>query len=100
MAGEIIWTFRAKIELIEILNYWLIRNQSNTFSKKLNNLIISQLNLIIEYPKIGRKTDIPNVYVKVIKDYLLYYEFIGSDLYILTIRHGKKDTKTLKIKSN
>ena len=70
MAGEIIWTFRAKIELIEILNYWLIRNQSNTFSKKLNNLIISQLNLIIEYPKIGRKTDIPNVYVKVIKDYL------------------------------
>jgi len=70
MAGEIIWTFRAKIELIEILNYWLIRNQSNIFSKKLNNLIISQLNLIIEYPKIGRKTDIPNVYVKVIKYYL------------------------------
>ena len=70
MAGEIIWTFRAKIELIEILNYWLIKKQSNIFSKKLNNLIISQLNLIIEYPKIGRKTDIPNVYVKVIKYYL------------------------------
>ncbi len=98
MAEKIIWTVKAKKELIEILQYWIERNKSNNFSLKLNSLIESQLNLIIEQPKIGRKTDIPNVYIKVIHKYLLYYEFINNTLYILTIRHGSQNPKTLNIK--
>lgn len=98
MAEKIIWTVKAKKELIEILQYWIERNKSNNFSSKLNSLIESQLNLIIEQPKIGRKTDIPNVYIKVIHKYLLYYEFINNTLYILTIRHGSQNPKTLNIK--
>lgn len=98
MAEKIIWPVKAKKELIEILQYWIERNKSNNFSLKLNSLIESQLNLIIEQPKIGRKTDIPNVYIKVIHKYLLYYEFINNTLYILTIRHGSQNPKTLTIK--
>lgn len=98
MVEKIIWTVKAKKELIEILQYWIERNKSNNFSSKLNSLIESQLNLIIEQPKIGRKTDIPNVYIKVIHKYLLYYEFINNTLYILTIRHGSQNPKTLNIK--
>ena len=98
MAKQIIWSKKAQDELIEILEYWINRNRSNTFSIKLNALIEEQLNLIIEYPRIGRKTDIENVYIKVIHKYLLYYEFVDSNLHILTIRHGSKNPKTLKIK--
>ncbi|WP_407928655.1 hypothetical protein [Chryseobacterium sp. C-71] len=46
----------------------------------------------------GRKTDIKDVKVKVIQKYLLYYEIIGENLYVLTIRHGSKNPKTSKIK--
>jgi toxin YoeB len=74
MAGEIIWSPKAKSELIEILEYWVNRNKSNVYSLKLNQLIQEQLIFILEFPKIGRKTDIKNVYVKIIIDYLLYYE--------------------------
>ena len=98
MAQKIVWTQKAKRELIDILQYWVDRNKSNTFSLKLNSLIESQLNLILEQPKIGRKTDIPNVYIKVINKYLLYYEFVNDTLYILTIRHGSQNSENIQLK--
>ncbi|MFV0565176.1 MAG: type II toxin-antitoxin system RelE/ParE family toxin [Flavobacteriaceae bacterium] len=98
MVGKIIWTENAKNELVEILQYWIHRNKSNLFSIKLNTLIKEQLNLILDFPEIGKASDIPNVRIKMVHDYLLYYEFINGSLYILTIRHGSRNPKTLKLK--
>lgn len=98
MVKEIIWTQRAKRELIEILEYWNDRNKSNRFSIRLNNLIEEQINLISQFPTISRRTDIDNVHVKVVHKYLLYYEIVDDVLYILTFRHGSKDPNTLKIR--
>lgn len=90
MAKQIVWTSKAKGELIDILTYWINRNKSKSFSIKLNNLIKEHLQLISEFPETGRKTDITGVYVKIIQKYLLYYEVIDDRVYILTIRHGIK----------
>lgn len=98
MAKQIIWTVKAKNELIDILDYWNYRNKSTTFSKKLNNLITEQLCLILDFPETGRKTDIENVRVKIIQKYLLYYQLIDENLYVLTIRHGSKNPKSLRLK--
>ncbi|SDQ11590.1 Plasmid stabilization system protein ParE [Chryseobacterium soldanellicola] len=98
MAKQIIWTNKAKNELIDILKYWIERNKSNSFSIKLNNLIKEHLDLIAEFSETGRKTDIDNVNIKIIHKYLLYYEVINDKIYVLTIRHGSKDPKTLKLK--
>lgn len=98
MAKKIIWTNKAKRELIDILKYWIERNKSNTFSIKLNNLITEQLKLIAEFPESGKRTDIPNVSLKIIHKYLLYYEMADENIYILTIRHGSKNPQTLKLK--
>ncbi|WP_336690085.1 MULTISPECIES: type II toxin-antitoxin system RelE/ParE family toxin [unclassified Chryseobacterium] len=72
MAKQIIWTKRASNEWLDILQYWINRNKSNSFSIKLNNLIKNNLELLSEFPDIGRKTDIPNVSVKIVHKYLLY----------------------------
>lgn len=98
MAKQIVWTLRAKNDLVEILDYWNHRNKSTIFSVKLYGFIDEQLNLISEYPTIGRKADVENVYVKVIHKYLLFYEILDDTLYVLTIRHGSKNPKTLKLK--
>ena len=98
MAGKIIWAPKAKSELLEILKYWLNRNKSNTYSLKLNTLIQEQLLFILEFPKICRKTDIETVYVKIIGSYLLFYELENGNLHVLTIIHGKRNPKTLKLK--
>ncbi len=98
MVKQIVWTSKARNEFVEILQYWINRNKSNSFSLKLNALLEEQLNLIAEFPQIGRKTDIPNVNIKVIQQYLLYYEIVDESLYVLTIRHGSKNPKTLKLR--
>lgn len=98
MAKKIIWSNKAKRELIDILKYWVERNQSKAFSIKLNDLITEQLKLIAEFPESGKRTDIPNVSLKIIHKYLLYYEIADEKIYILTIRHGSKNPKTLKLK--
>ena len=98
MAKQLIWSRRAQNALIEIFEYWINRNNSNTFSTKLNSLIEEQIYLLLENPKIGRKTDNENVYIKVIHKYLLYYELVEKQLHILTIRHGSKNPKTLNLK--
>ncbi|WP_312390780.1 type II toxin-antitoxin system RelE/ParE family toxin [Chryseobacterium sp.] len=98
MAKRIIWSEKAKNELTDILKYWINRNKSKSFSIKLNNLIKEHLELISEFPETGRKTDIINVYVKIVQKYLLYYEVIDDCIYILTIRHGSKNPKTIKLK--
>ena len=71
MAGEIIWSPKAKSELIEILEYWVNRNKSNVYSLKLNQLIQEQLIFILEFPKIGRKTDIKTFMLKLSE--IIYY---------------------------
>ena len=69
MAEKVIWTTQAKNELFDILDYWKNRNQSILYSQKLFQLIQNQINLIILFPEIGRKTNFENVIIKNIKDY-------------------------------
>ncbi|MEY8761072.1 type II toxin-antitoxin system RelE/ParE family toxin [Chryseobacterium tongliaoense] len=80
---KVIWTFQANTERKEILEYWILRNKFKTFSIKLNKLIISTIQLLTEHPTIGRRTTIENVRVKIVRDYLIFYEFSKSELIIL-----------------
>ncbi len=98
MAEKIIWTTQAKNELFDILDYWKNRNQSILYSQKLFQLIQNQINLIILFPEIGRKTNFENVRIKNIKDYLLFYEIKNSKLYILTIKSSKQNPNKFRIK--
>lgn len=98
MAKKIIWTKKANEERKEILDYWIQRNQSKTYSIKLNKLIVETLTRLSVQPELGRKTDIENVRVKLVRDYLLFYEINKLDLIVLSIWDGRKNELNLKIK--
>lgn len=98
MARKIVWTLTAQKERLEILEYWANRNKSKTFSKKLNKLIISTLKDISKNPSIGRKTDLTDVRVKVIRDYLLFYETRVSEIFVLSIWDGRREPSTRRLK--
>jgi len=93
MAKQIVWVVKAKNELISILRNWFNRKKSKTFSIKLNKLFEEQIKLVSEFPNISRKTDIKNVRVIVIQKYLVYFEIQGNILYILSIRHGRRNKR-------
>lgn len=87
---KIVWTQKAQAERKDILQYWIVRNKSKTFSVKLNNLILNTLQLLAEHPTVGRKTELLNVRVKIVRDYLILYEFSDTELIVLSIWDGRR----------
>ncbi len=91
MVKRIVWTENAHKERKEILLYWKNHNQSTTYSKKLNELIKKAIQLISAHPHIGRKTDVENVRVKLVRDYLLFYEETENTIIILSIWDNRRN---------
>ena len=71
----ITWTIKANSERKDILEYWIYRNKSKTYSVKLNKLFIGAIKQVAKNPTIGRKTNFENVRVIIVRDYLLFYEY-------------------------
>jgi toxin YoeB len=95
---KIAWTEKANSERKEILSYWIERNKSKTFSAKLNLLFIEAINQIAEYPTIGRQTDLKNVRVKIVREYLVFYQFDSQFIAILSIWDNRRNEKEFNLK--
>ena len=95
---KIVWTQKAFEERKEILAYWIERNQSKTYSVKLNKLIKETIQIAALYPDTGRITTFKNVRVKIIRDYFLFYEVNKTTLVVLSIWDGRRNDRTLIIK--
>ncbi len=91
MAKQIIWSLQAQEDRKQILSYWNNRNQSTTYSKKLHQLFKDALKLVSQFPQIGRQTDIDNVRIKLVKDYLVVYEEDKTNIYVLKIWDGRRN---------
>ena len=96
MVRKIIWSLNAKKHRLEILQYWIDRNKSTIFSKKLNTLFIEAIKLIALNPSIGHLTETENIRVKIIRDYLVVYEIKEEEIHILCIFDGRRNPEMLK----
>lgn len=96
MAKQVVWSIRAQEDRKNILKYWLHRNQSITYSKKLNYLLKEAVIIIKKFPNIGKPTDYKNVRVKIVKDYLIFYQDTDTTIYILTIWDSRQDPDNLE----
>ena len=97
MAKQIVWSPRAKKELDEILHYWIKRTNSNSYSTKLAGLFEQAVQLLAIHPRVGRLTDDKTARVKIIRDYLLFYEEEQDQIHILAIWDSRRDPDELKI---
>lgn len=96
MVKQIIWSKRAKEDRKEILEYWLVRNKSNIYPLKLNNVFKEAIQWIADHPFVRRKTDFPGVYVKRVRDYLILFEDTDSKIIILTIWDTRRNPDDLE----
>lgn len=97
MALEIVWSPTAQQKRKEILSYWKERNSSDSYSRKLNSLFIKAVKQLSKFPYIGRSSDIEGVRVKIVRDYLLFYQVKENAVEILTIWDSRQDPEELKI---
>lgn len=98
MAKEIIWSRKAQKERKEILEFWIKNNGNKKYSRELNVLFQETVRIISIFPKIGKPTSDNKVRVKVIKEYLLFYEVKKTKLFILTVWDTRRDSKKIKIR--
>jgi len=98
MAGrKIVWTNKANIERQDILDYWIMRNKSKSYSIKLNKLFIETLNVLSVHPNLGRKTGFSTIRVKIVRDYLIFYRVNKEELIVLSIWDSRRDDKKLRL---
>jgi plasmid stabilization system protein ParE len=92
---QVIWSIRAQQDRIAILEYWIERNKSKTYPKKLLVLFNQAADLISDHPKIGKPTNYGNVRFKIVRDYLLFYEEMENRIEILLVWDSRQDPDKL-----
>ena len=95
MAKRLKWATSAKIQRHAILNYWIKRNQSKIYSRKLNKLFNECAETILLYPEIGIK--IPNIHCRkrLIKDFYFIYTITENEIEIVTIWDTRQNPEKL-----
>ncbi|MBU4486084.1 MAG: type II toxin-antitoxin system RelE/ParE family toxin [Candidatus Delongbacteria bacterium] len=95
---EIIWSDKAKVKLYEILEFYIERNKSKTYSIKLYKKIVKDIKLIVKMPNIGIKTDLESVRGLIVENFIIFYEYDADNITILTIWDSRQDPDNLIIK--
>lgn len=92
---KIIWTETAALQRRSILEYWLQRNQSPTYSLKLLQLSNEKANLIAENPLIYKTAEFPDTHVAAMGHFSLFYKITDSAIVITAFWDNRQDPKEL-----
>jgi len=92
---KIIWTETAARQRRSILEYWLQRNESPTYSLKLLRLSNEKANLIAENPMIYKAAEFPDTHVAAMGHFSLFYKITNSAIIITAFWDNRQDPSEL-----
>jgi plasmid stabilization system protein ParE len=95
---KIVWSHRAKIKLLMILEFYTERNKSRTYSKKLYTKFRKELSLLLKQPEIGIKTEFEAVRGLIVDEFVLFYEVTAEMIIVHTLWDSRQNPKDLKVK--
>jgi toxin YoeB len=95
---KIVWSDRAKKRLYGILEFYIERNKSKSYSIKLYKLLNKQVKLLLKYPDLGLKTSEESVRGLIIDNFIVYYEVAEDKIIIHTIWDCRQDPDSKIIK--
>jgi plasmid stabilization system protein ParE len=94
---KIVWSHRSRIRLFEILDFYVDRNKSNLYSKKLYSRIIKELALLAKQSELGVKTEVESVRGLIIGDYIIFYQAYDDMIVVHNIWDSRRNPEELKI---
>jgi plasmid stabilization system protein ParE len=92
---KIIWTETAAQQRKSILEYWVQRNQSTTYSLKLLRLSNEKANLIADNPLTYRDAEFPDTHVAAMGHFSLFYKIKEDTIIITAFWDNRQDPKEL-----
>jgi len=95
---EIVWSKLAKLQLKNVLEFYVQRNGNSNYSIKLLNEVEELLETLSNAELIGRLTS--NKFTRVIsmKVYLIFYEINGNRIEIISFWDNRQNTDNRKVK--
>lgn len=97
MAKRIIWTSQADLIFTKILEFYIERNGSKTFSRKLNNDIQSLIAILAKQPFLGMKTEIGNIRIFIKGNYKIFCQIDNNMLIIHLVWDCRQNPEILKL---
>ena len=95
---KIVWSHRARIKLLMILEFYTERNKSKTYSKKLYTKFNKELSLLLKQPEIGIKTELDSVRGLIVEEFILFYEVTNEMIIVHTLWDSRQNPADLRIK--
>ena len=95
---KIVWSHRARIKLLMILEFYNERNKSKTYSKKLYSKFNKELLLLLSQPEIGIKTELEAVRGLIVDEFILFYEMTSEMIIVHTLWDSRQNPSDLRIK--
>ncbi len=93
------WSLEARLDLIDILEFYIKRNGNSTYSRKLFATINKIIRLLSNNPYLGKKTDDPSIRALVTGDYQIIYEITDKMILIVMIWDCRRDPEDKIINS-
>ncbi|MER3329156.1 MAG: type II toxin-antitoxin system RelE/ParE family toxin [Candidatus Kapaibacterium sp.] len=91
----IVWTKIADIQFVGILEYWVKRNKSTSYSKKLIRLVSKRTNQIAESPYIYKSTDFRDTHVASLSNFSIFYKVTDHEIIITSFWDNRQDPEKL-----
>ena len=95
---KVVWSHRASIKLLMILEFYTERNKSKTYSKKLYTKFNKELSLLLKQPEIGIKTELEAVRGLIVDGFILFYEVKTEMIIVHTLWDSRQNPSDLRIK--
>ena len=97
MVKKVVWSKKADSIFIEILEFYVKRNGSNLYSRKINANIIKILVLLCKNPLLGKTTDLENVRTFIVRDYKILYRINPSEIIVLMVWDCRRNPAELSL---
>lgn len=92
---NVIWTRTADLQFVGILEYWVNRNKSNAYSKKLLKLVTQRTEQIAKNPLVFRKADFKDTRVASLGNFSIFYKSTKDEIIITAFWDNRQDPKKL-----
>ncbi len=92
---NVVWTRTADLQFIGILEYWVKKNKSITYSKKLVKLVSERTKQIAEKPLIYKATDFKDIRVASLGNFSIYYKLSNDQIIVTSFWDNRQDPKRL-----
>jgi plasmid stabilization system protein ParE len=88
---KIEWTIEARLDLLDILEFYLQRNGNSIYSRKLNARINANVKLLAKNLFLGKQTEDPAIRALIAGDYQIIYEVFKRLVLIVMIWDCRRD---------